>query len=128
MRKLLLAVAFLFATTSAWADSQPVTGSAGTSANQSGTVVTGGTFQVGAISAQSRKSLSFENICNKSGNCSATSDLCYLYMEDSGTPTTANSLIVQPGQEYLRSVGQIPQAQIQVTCDSSSDKFRLVTQ
>jgi hypothetical protein len=128
MRKLLLALIFLLSATSAWADSQPVTGSAGTSANQSGTVATGGTFQTAAISAASRKSLSFQNICNKAGNCSAVGDLCYLYMEDSGTPTTANSLIVQPGQEYLRSVGQVPQASIQVTCDNSNDKFRLVTQ
>lgn len=123
--RLALVAAILLCAGVAHADTQPVTATAGPSANTSTTITTGKTFQTIAIASFTRRFLSFQNVCNKAGNCVSTADLCYLFMADSGTPTLSNSLIVSPGQEYLRSVGGIPQGPILATCDSSGDNFHL---
>lgn len=97
-----------------------------------GTVTVGGTFQtVATTGAPSvRQSIEFVNVCSVSGNCNATTDVCYVYM-GSGTANTANSIIVQPstpGNSYLRSSGAIPNDAIQVTCTATGDKFLLNVQ
>lgn len=123
--RLALFLAFLLCAGTAHAQSQAVVGFAGVSTNSSGQITVGKTFQSIAPQSLTRQQFSFQNVCNKAGNCSTTTDLCYLYMEDNGVPTLSNSLIVTAGQEYLRSVGRIPGAAIQATCDTSGDNFRL---
>jgi hypothetical protein len=103
-------------------------GSPSSQTNSASTITTGGTFQTIAASSTSRRSLEFQNVCNKSGNCTATTDNCYLYIAGSGTPTTAKSIVVAPGQSYLRSSGAIPSDAIQATCDSNGDAYYLAVQ
>lgn len=105
-----------------------VAGTPTTQTNSATTVTTGGTFQTGAAASTTRKAFEFQNICNKSGNCTATTNNCYVFVAASGTPTTANSIIVQAGWGYLRSIGAVPSDAIQVTCDGTGDKFYLAVQ
>ena len=96
------------------------------SGNISGTVATGGTFQSLAVANPSRLSIEFENICNVSGNCNATTDNCYLWWTSTGTPsspTKATSLTISPGSYYGRFQGTVPSDAFQVTCDGNSDKY-----
>lgn len=94
----------------------------------SGTITTGGTFQTVAAASTTRKNLEFTNICNTTGNCTATTNMCYVFIAVSGTPTTANSIPVPPGTQYIRTDGSIPTNAIQATCAGNSDKFALKTQ
>lgn len=96
--------------------------------NSANTITTGGTFQTISAASSTRKSFEFQNICTKAGNCTATTDNCYLFIAASGTPTTANSIVVGPGQAYLRSTGSIPSNAIQATCDSNGDHYYLAVQ
>lgn len=96
--------------------------------NASATVTTGGTFQQAAAASTARRSMSFVNICNVAGNCGALSNMCYIFFGPAGSATTANSIPVPPGAEYLRSQGAIPSDVIAVTCASTGDKFRLAVQ
>ncbi len=94
----------------------------------SGTITTGGTFQTLAAAAPTRKSLAFTNICNKSGNCTATTNYCYLYIAAAGSGATTNSIAVPPGSMYLRSSGVVPNDAISGTCDGTGDHFQLSVQ
>lgn len=96
--------------------------------NSAGSITTGGTFQTIAAANTARKTLDFVNICNVAGNCNATTDVCYLYFGTLGSATTANSIPVSAGQEYIRSTGTIPSAAINATCTATGDKFYLQTQ
>lgn len=96
--------------------------------NSSSTITTGGTFQTIAAAKTNRQSLDFVNICNIAGNCTTTTDECYLYFGTLASATTSNAIPVGPGQEYLRSSGTIPSAAINATCATTSDKFYLQTQ
>lgn len=96
--------------------------------NLSGSITTGGTFQTVSAGTDARKTLDFVNICNVAGNCTATTDVCYLYFGVLGSASTTNSIPVSAGQEYLRSSGTIPSAAINVTCTSTGDKFYLQVQ
>lgn len=80
-----------------------------------GTVTTGGTFQVLFGASIGRKSIEFQN---RSGN----GDACYLFF-GSGTATEGKSLLVPDQWYYLRSSGGVPNDEIQVTCATSSDAF-----
>lgn len=102
----------------------PIPPSAGPTTNSSTTITTGGTFQTIANANTSRKSLDFVNICSVTGNCTTANNLCYLYF-GSGTPTVANSIVVGPGQDYLRSSGIVPSDIIKATCDGTADNFYL---
>lgn len=94
-----------------------------------GTITTGGTFQTVSTTGSPgvRRSIEFQNLCSISGNCTATTDACYFYM-GSGSASTANSIYIAAGNEYLRSSGAIPNDAIQVTCTSTGDKFLLNVQ
>lgn len=96
--------------------------------NSSSTITTGGTFQTVAATNNKRQSLDFINICNVTGNCTATTDICYLYFGVLASATTTNSVPIAAGYEYLRSSGTIPSAPINVTCTSTGDKFYLQVQ
>lgn len=96
--------------------------------NSSSTITAGGTFQTIAAAKTNRQSIDFVNICNVAGNCSATTDECYLYFGTLGSAATTDSIPVAPGQEYLRSAGTIPSAALNATCTTTSDKFYLQTQ
>lgn len=100
-------------------------GSASPTTNSSSAITTGGTFQTISASSTARKSFDFVNLCNITGNCTTINNLCYIYLGATGTPTTANSIPVGPGQEYLRADGAIPSDAIRVTCDGTADKFYL---
>lgn len=102
--------------------------SASAPTNTSATITTGGTFQTIQASSATRKSLEFMNVCAKSGNCTAITNNCYLYIAASGSPTTANAVVVPAGGYYLRSVGNIPSSAIQATCDGTGDHFYLAVQ
>lgn len=112
------------------ASSQSITTFPGASSTTPGdsTITVGGTFQTIAAASTSRKSLDFVNVCNVGSNCTTTGNLCYLYIAASGTPTTANSIPVVPGQEYIRSSGVVPSDAIQATCDGTGDHFALKVQ
>ncbi len=130
MMRIRLAIAVcsaaLFAS-QAWGQGVSYPGANATS-NTSSTITTGATFQTIAAANGSRKSVEFVNVCNISGNCVSTSDNCYLFFAISGSPTTAKSVVVGPGQEYLRSQGSIPADAIQATCDGTADKYYLAVQ
>lgn len=96
--------------------------------NSASTITTGGTFQTIALADTARKSFDFQNLCSKTGNCTATSNNCYLFIAGSGSPTLATAILVAAGQEYLRSAGAIPSDAIQATCDGNGDKFYLAVQ
>lgn len=89
--------------------------------NSAGTITTGGTFQQLAASSTSRKSLDFQN---KSGN----GDLCWLYFGTTVSATTAKSIKVIDGQEYLRASGQLPSDAVQTTCTTTADAFYFAVQ
>ncbi len=82
--------------------------------NGSTTITTGGTFQQLAGPQSNRLSLDFQN---KSGN----GDACYLFFGVNASATTAKSIKIADGQEYLRSSGGIPSAAIQATCTTTGD-------
>lgn len=94
----------------------------------SSTITTGGTFQTVTASSSTRKSFEFANVCGKSGNCTAVTNNCYLYVGAAGTPTTGNSIVVPPNASYLRSTGAIPTDAVQATCDGTGDKFYVSVQ
>jgi hypothetical protein len=96
--------------------------------NSASTIVTGGTFQTIASASTTRKSVEFENVCLKSGNCTATTNNCYLYIAASGSGTTANSIVVPPGASYLRANGTIPSDAVSATCDGTGDHYYLSIQ
>lgn len=98
------------------------------STDKSGTITTGGTFQTIAAANTSRKSFEFQNVCHIAGNCTTVANNCYLFFAASGSPTTAKSKVIGPGQEYLRSEGAVPSDAIQATCDGNSDKFSAAEQ
>jgi hypothetical protein len=102
--------------------------SAASATNSSSTITTGGTFQTISAASTSRKSLEFTNICNVTGNCTATTNYCYIFIAASGTPSTANSVPVPPGAMYVRSMGAIPTDAIQATCAGNGDKYALKVQ
>jgi hypothetical protein len=104
------------------------TGSPASQTISSSTITTGGTFQTIAVSNSTRLSYEFQNVCSKSGNCTATTNNCYVYVAASGTPTTAKSIIVPPGGAYLRSSGAVPNNAIQATCDGTGDAYYLSVQ
>lgn len=93
----------------------------------SGTITTGNTFQTITPPAGARNSIEFQNICSVSGNCTATTNLCYINF-GSATATLVNSIVLQPGQLYLRSNGAIPNDTIKITCNGTGDKFMLKMQ
>lgn len=116
-RKLLapaMTLAIAFACGNAGAQTQGV----GTS-NGSGTITTGGTFQVGAAAYYARRGLEFQNL---SGN----GDACYMHF-GADSASTSNSLKISDGNGYLRSSGTIPNDEIQVTCATTGDHYYLVT-
>lgn len=86
--------------------------------NFSGSITTGGTFQMAAPKVGNRVSIDFIN---------TSSHTCYLHM-DPGVATTANSIPVQSGQEYLRVTQPVPNDEIDVTCTTTADTFYLVVQ
>lgn len=96
-------------------------------ADYSGTITTGGTFQTININVRIRRSLEFQNVCHVSGNCTSVSNSCFVYF-GSGSPTTANSIALQAGQGYLRSSGVVPNDDVKVTCTGTGDKFVLKVQ
>lgn len=108
MKKLAFLAVLLLAPLSARASQQ----------NYSGTITTGGTFQLTAPAVGTRTFIDFIN---------TSADTCYLFIS-TGTPTTGNSVPVSPGQEYFRSAGPIPNEAIYVTCTTTSDTFYLVVQ
>lgn len=116
-RVLIAAIAALCLSTPAIAQ----TASGGTR-DLSGSITTGGTFQV-LDAASSRQTFEFQNICTKSGNCTATTDNCYINVGTVAAPTIANSILVTPGSYYGRFIGMTPAGTIFVTCDSTNDKF-----
>lgn len=89
---------------------------ASTTTNDASTITTGLTFQQIAASASGRLSFDFQN---KSGN----GDNCYIYFGTTASATTAKSIIVTDGWEYLRSAGAVPSDAIQVTCATSGDAY-----
>ncbi len=106
----------------------PVAPSGSSQTNASGTITLGGTFQTISAANTSRLSLEFHNVCPVSGNCTAQQNNCYLYIAAAGTPSTANSIIVPSGADYIRSSGEIPTDSIRATCDGTSDKYYLSVQ
>ncbi len=96
--------------------------------NASGTITVGSTFQTIAALSATRKSFEFQNICSKSGNCTALTNNCYLFVGASGSPSISNSILVPAGASYLRSSGAIPTDAIKATCDGTSDAYYLSTQ
>lgn len=112
----------------------PITGTVSASTiatsqtNSSGSITVGGTFQQIAAASATRKSFEFHNVCTKAGNCTATSNNCYLYVAAAGTPGTDNSIIVPAGATYLRASGAVPSDQIRATCDGTGDKYYLSVQ
>jgi hypothetical protein len=95
---------------------------AGSTQQASGSITTGGAFQVLSTNNSSRNSFEFQNLCNVGSNCVAKTDNCYLFFGGQ-TATATTSIIVAAGGYYLRSVGSIPGDTIQVSCDGTSDKF-----
>lgn len=87
--------------------------------DKSGTITTGGTFQTITLPIGTRHSVDFQNLA-----VNISTDICYIYF-GSGTPTTSNSTPLLAMQGYLRSSGAIPNDTIQVTCTTTSDKFKL---
>jgi hypothetical protein len=87
----------------------------------SGIIAVGGTFQLAADTDRIRRSIDFVNISAHS---------CYLFIGTvlPSVPAIASSIAVAPGQEYLRITGPIPNDQIWVTCDSTSDPYYLAVQ
>ena len=113
------------------ASGSPVTSTvplAASATDSSSTITTGGTFQTIAAASTTRRSLEFTNICNVTGNCTATTNYCYIFIATSGTPTTANSVPIPPGAQYVREMGVIPTNAIQATCAGNSDKYALKVQ
>lgn len=95
-------------------------------ADYSGSVTTGGTFQTISLPG-TRRSIEFQNLCIISGKCTATTNACYLFF-GSGTASTDKAIVVQAGQGYLRSDGVIPSDTLKLTCDGTGDKFYLRVQ
>jgi len=87
--------------------------------NGASTITTGGTFQQLAAAASARLSVEFQN--------KTASDSCYLFFGPSGE-TTAKSVKISAGQDYLRSQGAIPSDRIAATCDTNGDVFYFATQ
>lgn len=96
--------------------------------NSASTITTGGTFQTISASSVTRQSFDFVNVCSVAGNCTATTNYCYVYVGASGTPSTGNSIPVPPGGEYLRSTGAVPTDAIKATCAGTGDKYYLSVQ
>jgi hypothetical protein len=103
------------------------TGGAATTTDSSGGIVTGGTFQQIAAASGTRKSLELGNTCNVASNCVATTDVCYFYFGN-GSSAKDTSIVLYPGQYYLRSSGTIPSDQINATCDGTGDEYYLKVQ
>lgn len=123
-----LAFLFLFLPLLALADGQVGTyPSPFLTTNLSGSITTGGTFQTLTAVSGTRHSIEFENICNVGANCGGVNDNCYIFF-GSGTATAAKSLLIPTGSYYLRAISAIPADQIQVTCDTTGDKFYAVIQ
>lgn len=95
----------------------------GTTNNISGTIATGGVFQQIAPQQTSRRTFEFQNICLHSGNCSSTTDNCYVFFGPTASATVGNSILISPNTAYFRNVSPVPQEAIQITCDGSGDKF-----
>lgn len=93
----------------------------------SATITTGGTFQQVLAANASRKTLHVQNICSVAGECTSTGDNCRVY-EAAGTPTSHNSYVLAPNQDYLRSGGTVPSGAIKVTCDSTGDHIVVTEQ
>lgn len=98
------------------------------STNSVVTITTGGTFQLITASSATRKSFEFQNKCLDSGNCVATTDVCYIWWASSGSASLASSLSIYPGGGYLRSGGVIPSDALYATCDGTGDKLYFVVQ
>lgn len=120
MKKLFILLLCLFASAAVAQVALP-------SVDKSGSVTTGGTFQTITLPTGVRNSLEFMNICNIAGNCTATTDECYIHF-GSDSATVANSIPVDPDREYLRSTGVIQNDTLQVTCTTTADKFYLKLQ
>lgn len=100
-----------------------LTPSGASQTDYSTTITTGGTFQQLIASSATRKSLEVQNVCAVAGNCTAVTNKCYVFIAASGTPSTANSVVLNPGDYYLRDAGVIPTDAIQATCAGNSDKI-----
>lgn len=92
--------------------------------NSSATITAGNTFQQVLPSifgtTTRRQSLTIQNN-------NTTTDNCWVHI-GSGTPTTANSIVLASGQAYTRYWPYVPSDAIQATCATTSDTLYLDNQ
>jgi curli biogenesis system outer membrane secretion channel CsgG len=95
--------------------------------NGSVTIATGGTFQtvLPAVTSNSqRRSLTIQN--NQT-----TTDNCWIQFGvgvTSANATAAKSILLQPGQSFVRYYPYVPSDEIEATCASTSDTLYVDTQ
>jgi hypothetical protein len=86
--------------------------------NSSVTITTGGTFQqvlASVIGTQTqRQALTIQNN-------NTNSDNCRVFLGPTASATTANSILLSPGQSYTRYWPIVPSDAIQVTCATAGD-------
>ncbi len=88
--------------------------------NASVTITAGGTFQTVLPSilgtSTRRQALTIQN----NNSISTGTEYCYLHI-GTGTPTTANSIILGPGGSYQRYFPYVPSDAFQATCTTETD-------
>ena len=84
------------------------------------TITTGTTFQT-VIAAGNYRSLTIQNN-------NTNTDNCWVYVVNTGSPTTANSILLTPGAAYTRYFPYIPNGAIQATCATTADTLYADTQ
>lgn len=90
----------------------------------SGTITTGGAFQVVQTANPNRKFWEFINLCSVSGACSSISNVCYLFVGSGSPNKLTNAIPLLPGAGYRESTGSIASDQIRATCDGTGDHFK----
>jgi hypothetical protein len=84
-----------------------------TTQNMSVAITLGATFQTILTTAQVRIQITIQNN-------NTTTDNCWVHIGP-GTPTTANSILLTPGQAYTRYYPYIPSDAIQATCATTNN-------